>query len=654
MRQVRRGIMEADEIASPNSSRLEKRPRLLIIFTSSVSVAFYFGLYGYLREGGFDVSVISSQGSALNLATQEGVSAIAVAMRREISLGHDLVSLWRLWRAIRKIRPDITNVGTPKAGLVGGLAALMAGVPHRIYTLHGLRLETTVGWKRRLLTNAERLACYCAHRVHCVSPSLRKRAIELGLVGPDKAVVVGPGTCAGVDTARFHATRDARHNALVLRRKFGIGEDAPVIGFVGRFTRDKGVAELYRAFARLRERHSNLRLLLVGDFEAGDPVREDIRQAIESDHTVIRTGFISDVSPFYHLMDVCVLPTYREGFGVVPLEAQAAGIPVVTTQATGAVESVLDKQTGFIVPVSDVDALSAAIDSLLSDSALRKRMGQAGCAWVNSVFRREIVWAAHLEFYKRLRLSAGAPSPKLKSWPRNVFSGMGIAKGPQMPPLQSGWRLWIKKLFDRSAALCGMVVLSPLFIIASLLVWLSMGGPLVFRQQRPGRFGRPFMLFKFRTMSERRDTSGNLLDDAVRLTRVGRLLRATSLDELPQLWNVFRGDMSLVGPRPLLMNYLARYLPEQARRHDVMPGITGWAQINGRNSIGWEEKLSMDTWYVDHWSLWLDLKILTMTVLRVVRREGISNQDYATMPEFMGLSAITDGRSERHADAHRR
>ena len=621
-------------------------PRLLIIFTSSASVAFYVGLYGYLQEQGFDVSVISSPGCELNLATQEGVSTVAVPMRREISPLHDLLSLWRLWRAIRKIRPDITNVGTPKAGLVGGLAALMAGVPHRIYTLHGLRLETAVGWKRRLLTNAERLACYCAHRVQCVSPSLRKRAIELGLVEPEKALVVGPGTSAGIDTARFQATRETRNNALVLRRKFGMREDAPVIGFVGRFTRDKGIAELYWAFVRLRERHSSLRLLLVGDFEAGDPIPEQIRHAIEGDPAVIRTGFIPDVSPYYPLMDVCVLPTYREGFPGVPLEAQAAGVPVVTTQATGAIESVLDKQTGLIVPVSDVDALSAAIDSLLSDPALRKRMGEAGCAWVNSVFRREIVWAARLEFYKRLLSSAGARSTKLKSRPRNVSSAMGVVKGSQMP-LQSGWRLWIKMLVDRSAALCGLVVLSPLFIIASLLVWLSMGRPLLFRQQRPGRFGRPFMLFKFRTMSERRDASGNLLADADRLTRTGRLLRATSLDELPQLWNVLRGEMSLVGPRPLLMHYLARYLPEQMRRHDVMPGITGWAQVNGRNAIGWEEKLSMDTWYVDHWSLWMDMKILAMTVLRVVGREGISNRDYATMPEFMGLTAATDGRSER-------
>ena len=171
--------------------------------------------------------------------------------------------------------------GHSKGGLLGGLAALMAGVPHRIYTLHGLRLETTDGWKRKFLVFAERLACSCAHRVHCVSPSLRKHAIELGVVGSTKAVVVGPGTCAGVDIARFRTTREARQEGMILRRQLGVHENAPVIGFVGRFTRDKGISELYRAFVAARERHSTLRLLLVGDFETGDPLPEHIRHDIE-------------------------------------------------------------------------------------------------------------------------------------------------------------------------------------------------------------------------------------------------------------------------------------------------------------------------------------------------------------------------------------
>ncbi len=176
--------------------------------------------------------------------------------------------------------------------------------------------------------------------------------------------------------------------------------------------------------------------------------------------------------------------------------------------------------------------------------------------------------------------------------------------------------------------------MSPVLIAISILVWLSMGFPILFRQQRPGKHAKPFTLLKFRSMSEQREGSGDLLPDAVRLTRVGRLLRATSLDELPQLWNVLRGDISLVGPRPLLMEYLPRYSREQARRHEVLPGITGWAQINGRNALSWEEKFMLDTWYVDNWSLNLDLRILLLTFKYVLMREGIYSSGQAIMPWF--------------------
>ena len=179
-----------------------------------------------------------------------------------------------------------------------------------------------------------------------------------------------------------------------------------------------------------------------------------------------------------------------------------------------------------------------------------------------------------------------------------------------------------------------LILISPLLITLALLVRAKLGSPIFFRQQRPGLRGRPFNILKFRTMTDDRDAQGHLLPDAQRLTPFGRWLRSTSLDELPELINIARGDMSIVGPRPLLMRYLPLYTPEQSRRHLVKPGLTGWAQINGRNAISWEEKFRLDTWYVDHWSLWLDLKIILLTVIKVVRREGISEQNQATMSEF--------------------
>jgi lipopolysaccharide/colanic/teichoic acid biosynthesis glycosyltransferase len=194
----------------------------------------------------------------------------------------------------------------------------------------------------------------------------------------------------------------------------------------------------------------------------------------------------------------------------------------------------------------------------------------------------------------------------------------------------------IKRVVDIVGASVGIILFAPVMLVVALLVLLTMGRPVLFRQQRPGLRGKPFTLYKFRTMRDARTPSGELLPDELRLTTFGKWLRSTSLDELPELFNVFKGEMSLVGPRPLLMEYLPRYSPEQARRHEVKPGITGWAQVNGRNALSWEEKFRMDVWYVDNWNLWLDMKILLLTIWKVLKREGISAEGSATMPVFTG------------------
>lgn len=194
----------------------------------------------------------------------------------------------------------------------------------------------------------------------------------------------------------------------------------------------------------------------------------------------------------------------------------------------------------------------------------------------------------------------------------------------------------MKRLIDIVAALVLLAVLSPVMLALAIGVRLDVGSPLLFRQVRPGLHGHPFTLYKFRTMRGAATGEAGVHTDAERLTGFGRWLRATSLDELPELWNVFRGDMSLVGPRPLLMRYLPLYTAEQMRRHDVRPGVTGWAQVNGRNALSWEDKFALDVWYVDHRSLLLDLKILARTVAAVFKREGISYENSATMPEFTG------------------
>ena len=212
---------------------------------------------------------------------------------------------------------------------------------------------------------------------------------------------------------------------------------------------------------------------------------------------------------------------------------------------------------------------------------------------------------------------------------------------PDSRTRQKGWRLFLKVAFDKTTASIILLICTPLLLVIAVSVWATLGRPVLYRQRRPGRDARLFEIVKFRTMRLASDPKLELESDAQRLSRVGRFLRSTSLDELPELWNVLRGELSLVGPRPLLIQYLDRYTPEQARRHQVLPGITGWAQINGRNDVSWERKFDLDIWYVEHWSFWLDVRILIRTIGAVTARKGVSLTGHATTAEFLGTQKPT-------------
>jgi lipopolysaccharide/colanic/teichoic acid biosynthesis glycosyltransferase len=585
--------------------------KILLAVTSPISWTFYRGIPGRLRAAGFEPILLSAPGRSLQaISEEECVPTIAVPMERSIALVKDLRSLWRLCRIMRIVQPDIVDAGTPKAGLLVGLAARIQRVPRRVYRLLGLRLETETGFKRLILWITEWIACACANQVVCVSPSLRERVVALKLVSREKTAILANGSC-GVDTTHFVPEMTRSVATRKLSREVGIPEGAPVIGFVGRLVKDKGIRELVAAFIELRRSLPDLHLLLVGGFEEEDSIDQEIREAIHSTPGIVRVGFVSDPDPYYKLMDVVALPTYREGFPQISLEAQASGIPVVTTDATGARDSVIHGITGIVVPVGNSIALAAAIARLLADPEFRARMGQAGRDWVVHAFRREIVWDAQVDLYQTLSTTQSAGA------------------------LES----FCKRIFDLCVALLALFLLSPLFFVIAIFVRLFLGGPILFRQSRPGLQGRCFTLFKFRTMKEICGPNGEGLPDAERLTPFGRFLRSTSLDELPELLNVIRGEMSLVGPRPLLPQYLDRYTPEQMRRHWVKPGITGWAQINGRNSLDWQQKFALDLWYVEHHSFSLDVRILARTIWQVLRRDGIAQEGHATMPEFLGIAA---------------
>jgi lipopolysaccharide/colanic/teichoic acid biosynthesis glycosyltransferase len=583
-------------------------PRLLYAVTAPESTAFLRGRLAYLTEHGYDVHVVSSPGDGLDATGRsEGVTTHALRMQREPAPLADIVSLVRAWRLLRRLEPDIVDASTPKAGLLFSLASFLSGVPCRVYSMWGLRLETATGFLRLLLTLTERVACACAHRVECLGPSLRQLAIESKLANPKKLVVIGAGG-TGIATQAFALTPAVARQVERLRRELHIETGTPVVGYVGRLVRDKGINELVAAFMRLKQRFPRLTLLLVGQYEDADPVDTRTRRLIETTPGIVASGWVEfdEVVPFYHLMDTLALPTYREGHGGVTLEASAAGKPVVTTNATGAKDTVIDGVTGFAVPVGDAEALANALGRLLENPELARQMGEAGRKWVKAEFQAERIWKGTADLYREM-LSASRR--------------------------RAGYSL--KRPMDVCLSALGLLVLSPLLAVVSLFVRFVMGRPVFIRQERPGLHGRPFRLLKFRSM---RQCAGT---DAERLTRLGRFLRRFSIDELPELWNVLKGEMSFVGPRPLLMEYLDRYTSEQARRHEVKPGITGWAQVNGRNAISWEQKFALDVWYVDHQSLWLDVRILALTIWKVLRREGISQQGQATMEEFRGSPGAT-------------
>jgi glycosyltransferase involved in cell wall biosynthesis len=353
---------------------------------------------------GFRVVLVSSPGPLLDcIAIEEGIATIAIPMQRETAPLHDIVSLWRLFRALRRLKPDLTEFSTPKAGLLGNLAAKWCRVPARIYMLRGLRLETLTGLRRRVLLIAERIAAACAHLVVCNSESLRAQATALQIADESKLHLIGSGSSNGVDVDRFSPGPEE------VRERLGISPHAPVIGFVGRLTRDKGVPELIDAFDQIVAAAPRARLLLVGWFdESDDSLSEELRARIDHHPSIVRTGFVADTAPYYRAMDMMVLPTWREGFPNVVLEAAATGIPVITTLSTGSRDAVLAEVTGILIPAGYPEAIAEAVLRLIRHPGERHRMGTAARAWVIDEFVNGRVLGLTVDFYGKLVEAAAA------------------------------------------------------------------------------------------------------------------------------------------------------------------------------------------------------------------------------------------------------
>lgn len=436
------------------------------------------------------------------------------------------------------------------------------------------------------------------------SPAYCEYLIEKGIHKEKISLIAN-----GVDSSMF--LPDARGERLRQIEKL---EGKFVVTYAGALGLANDIPTLLRAADRLRE-HTNIHFLLVGDGKERTKLEAMAQRLQLTNMTFTGSRPKSEMAELLAASDVCVailqdIPMFRTTYPNKVFDYMAAGRPTILA-IDGVIRQVVEEANGgiFVAPGDD-EALAKAVLELSHNPEQCRAMGASACAHVVKHFDRRLQAEQFAQLTRQLAQSHKRAATLYR---------------------RGGKRGWDLCLTIPLFLLC-----LPLLALVALSVYFLFGSPALFCQQRLGLNGHPFTMYKFRTMIDTQDEHGNLLPDAERLTPFGRFLRNTSLDELPELFNVLKGDMSLVGPRPLLMQYLDRYTTEQRRRHEVKPGITGWAQINGRNALSWEEKFTLDVWYVDHQSFWLDLRILALTVWKILKREGISQPGQATAEEFRG------------------
>lgn len=390
-----------------SSTNTRKKPLLLHVVPVPLTLsAFFAGQIEYMKKKGFEVAAISSPGPQTKLVERrDNINIYQVPMLRRISPLADIIALFKLFKIMRKLQPTIVHSHITKAGLLGMIAAYLARVPVRIFTLHGIRSEGLEGVKKKILDVSEKLTCRLAQRIFSVSDSTRQEALNLGYCGEDKIKVLANGTYNGVDAkGRFNPEKYPKETGTQIRRKYGIPEKALVLGCVSRIVRDKGIAELVEAWQKLRVEFENLYLLMVSVFESGDPVSPEVAQILNNDDRIVITGYVYDMPEHYLAADLLTLPTHREGFGYAIIEGAAMGLPAVATRVTGCVDALEDGRTGILVPAKDAGALYEAIKRLLLDKPLREELGRAGRQRVLKCFVPETIWAGlHNEYVDLMR-----------------------------------------------------------------------------------------------------------------------------------------------------------------------------------------------------------------------------------------------------------
>lgn len=584
--------------------------RICFVASHAPSLIHFRGaLIASLVEAGHELICLSPNANDETINALEAMGARHVSYplaRAGTDPKEDLATLVALTELFRELQPDIVFTYTVKPVVWGTLAATLAGVPRRVAMVTGLGHAFIDSAHRKTSTALVVRALYAfslrfAHSVIFHNEDDRALFEHEGLVPKDGRAVVVNGS--GVDLERFHPTPLPKGPLRFL--------------LIARLLREKGVLEYVEAARIVRARHPEVVFELVGPADENPSGISEAQARVWHEEGLIHyTGPLQDVRPAIHRAHVHVLPSYREGLPRTNLEAMALGRAILTTDVPGCRQCVEAGKNGLLVEARNAQALAD------------------GCFWM---IEHQDKLAAMGEASRERALELFDLTPVNREMRRHIL-GSGFQR-PLVATVEL--QLALKRAIDILGSSAGLLALSPVLALITALELRHHAWPPLFTQQRPGKGGKLFRMIKFRSMTNERDDNGQLLPDAARLTPFGERLRRSSLDELPELLNVLRGEMSLVGPRPLLVQYLERYTPDQARRHLMKPGITGLAQVSGRNNLAWEERFETDIEYVDSWSLLLDLRILLQTVSVVLKRDGISADNAATMHEFMGTAEET-------------
>lgn len=590
---------------------------LFLSHTDSNLYLFRLPIMLALQAQGHEVIALTPKGADFDKFAPLGIQAIDYSINRgSLNPLSAFKTIQEITKILQETKPDIVHTFMLKPNIYGAFAAKIAGLDCVINSLTGLgSFYIDESPKSRVLRfiieSLNRLAFRIAQKVLFQNNDDLELYVQKGIVKREKAILIKG---SGIDTQAFAPINQESYHQM--RQKLStelnlpLTRDSILVLMVARAIAHKGVREYYRAAEILKANNPHCIFLYVGGVDLGN-ISSMNEEFLKGSTAVIYLGQRNDICSLVGACDLFVLPSYREGIPRTLLEAGSMAKSIITTNAVGCREVVENGKNGFLVEIGNAEELAQRIAQLSKDKDLQARFGQTSREKICAEFSTDSIVKSYLSLYHSV----------LDSTSKQSF---GIYKD------------FIKPLLDISLGAILLALFSPILLVVALLIRTKLGSPVFFMQERPGKEGKIFKIYKFRTMNDARDEKGELLPDEARLTQLGKWIRKSSLDELPQLFNVLKGEMSFVGPRPLLVEYLPLYSKEQARRHEVKPGITGWAQINGRNAISWEEKFALDVWYVNHLSFWLDCKILWGTFYKVIQRKDISSGTSATMEKFQG------------------